>query len=93
MHMQSGWGQPGERYDVPFDQLKQDRVTLGSPEQVAEELIAIHREFGAEFMLFRIYTPGMDPQRALDMAEQVGTEVLPLVRRETGGKSLFSAAS
>jgi alkanesulfonate monooxygenase SsuD/methylene tetrahydromethanopterin reductase-like flavin-dependent oxidoreductase (luciferase family) len=91
LHMQSGWGQPGERYNLPFDELKEERVILGSPQKCAEELVAIHKEFGAEFVLFRIYTPGMDPKRALDMMEQVGKEVLPLVRREVGYESLFAA--
>src|SRR5262249_59300395 len=44
LHMQSGWGQPGERYDVPFEQLIENRMVLGSPQEAAEELIAIHRE-------------------------------------------------
>jgi hypothetical protein len=88
--MQSGWGQPGERYDVPFEDLARDRMILGSPEQAIEELIAIHREFGAEMVLFRLYTPGMDQTRALEMTEQLAQEVFPVVRREVGTRSLFA---
>jgi alkanesulfonate monooxygenase SsuD/methylene tetrahydromethanopterin reductase-like flavin-dependent oxidoreductase (luciferase family) len=90
LHMQSGWGQPGERYDVPFEQLQADRIILGSPEQAAEGLVKLNREFGAQFTFFRVYTPGMDPQTALDMVTQIGEEVLPLVRREVGRTSLFA---
>lgn len=89
LHMQSRWGQPGERYNLPFNQLKEERVILGNPQKCAEELVAVHREFGAEFVLFRLYTPGMDPKSALEMTEQVGKEVLPLVRKEVGTRSLF----
>lgn len=92
LHMQSGWGQPGERYDQSFDKLKEERVILGSPQQCAEELAKIHKEFGAEFVLFRLYTPGMEPSLALEMVEQVGKEVLPLVRKEVGRRSLFAEA-
>lgn len=91
LHMQSGWGQPGERYDVPFEELQRDRVILGSPEEAAEQLIALNKEFSAEFVLFRIYTPGMEPSLALEMIEQVGKEVLPLVRSEVGSASLFTS--
>jgi alkanesulfonate monooxygenase SsuD/methylene tetrahydromethanopterin reductase-like flavin-dependent oxidoreductase (luciferase family) len=89
MHMQSGWGQPGERFDLPFEQLKEERVILGSPRQCADEIVSQHKEFGAEFMAFRVYTPGMEPSRGLNMVEQLGKDVLPLVRQEAGVKSLF----
>jgi hypothetical protein len=28
------WGQPGERYDLDFDELKQERILVGSPERL-----------------------------------------------------------
>jgi alkanesulfonate monooxygenase SsuD/methylene tetrahydromethanopterin reductase-like flavin-dependent oxidoreductase (luciferase family) len=90
LHRQSGWGQPGEAYDVSFDELKQDRLILGTVEEAAAELIALHEEFAAKFVTFRIYTPGMDTERALDVVRQIGTEVLPLVRREVGTASMFA---
>lgn len=87
--MQHRWGQPGERYDLPFDELKKDRVILGDPAQVAEEIVDLHNEFHAEFLSFRAYTPGMDPERALDVVRLIGEDVLPLVRSEVGTGSLF----
>ena len=39
---------------------------------------------------FRVYTPGMDTERALDVVRQIGTEVLPIVRKEVGTASMFA---
>ena len=89
LHMQSGWNQPGENYNVPFEQLKENRVILGSPEQVAEELVALRTEYGAEFIFIRLYTPGMDPEAALEMTTVLGEEVFPLVHSELGHTSFF----
>jgi alkanesulfonate monooxygenase SsuD/methylene tetrahydromethanopterin reductase-like flavin-dependent oxidoreductase (luciferase family) len=91
--IQSRWGQPGERSNLSFEQVKQERILLGSPEQVAAGLIALNRELGVEFAFLHVYTPGMDPQAALDMVSRLGEETLPLVRREVGRGSLFAASS
>lgn len=77
------WGQPGERYDLDFDQLKQGRVILGTPEEVTDEIIAYHDEFGVEFMWFRVYWPGMQLERSLEVIRRLGAEVLPRVRART----------
>jgi alkanesulfonate monooxygenase SsuD/methylene tetrahydromethanopterin reductase-like flavin-dependent oxidoreductase (luciferase family) len=90
LHMQSKWGQPGERYDVPFAELMNERIVLGSSEQVSEGLIQLNRKFRGECIFMRVYTPGMDPQRALDMVSEIGETVLPVVRREVGTGSLFT---
>jgi alkanesulfonate monooxygenase SsuD/methylene tetrahydromethanopterin reductase-like flavin-dependent oxidoreductase (luciferase family) len=89
-HRQSSWGQPGENQSVDFETIKTDRVILGSSEQAAEEIISLHDEFGAKFMSFRVFFPGMDLERSLDVVRQLGAEVLPLVRREVGTQSMFS---
>ncbi len=86
---QRTWGQPGENYNVDFDEIKNDRVILGTSEEAAAEIIKLHEEFGTEFIMFRIYSPGMDRERALDVIRQVGKEVLPLVQREIGSASMF----
>ena len=74
------WGQPGERYDLEFDELKQERILVGSPEQVAEKVNEYRDEFGVPFMWFRLYYPGMDPNLALQTISLVGQEVIPLCR-------------
>ncbi|HEY7219664.1 MAG TPA: LLM class flavin-dependent oxidoreductase [Candidatus Binatia bacterium] len=76
-------GQPGERYDLPFDELKQDRLILGSPAEVVEQVMAYHEEFGAEFMWFMVDWPGMDPRFTLESIERFGKEVIPEIKRAT----------
>jgi alkanesulfonate monooxygenase SsuD/methylene tetrahydromethanopterin reductase-like flavin-dependent oxidoreductase (luciferase family) len=91
LRRQSGWGQPGESYLVDFDELKKDRLIFGSSQEVAEEFVALHREFGTNFLNLRVYLPGMDRERVLDVVRQLGEEVLPLVRREVGTGSMFGS--
>jgi alkanesulfonate monooxygenase SsuD/methylene tetrahydromethanopterin reductase-like flavin-dependent oxidoreductase (luciferase family) len=77
------WGQPGERYDLAFDQLKRDRLILGSPAEVAEQVMEYHREFSTEVMWFMVDWPGMDPKFTLESIERFGTEVIPEIKRMT----------
>jgi alkanesulfonate monooxygenase SsuD/methylene tetrahydromethanopterin reductase-like flavin-dependent oxidoreductase (luciferase family) len=81
--MYQRWGQPGERYDLSFDELKRERLIAGSPDEVAEQVMAYHQEFGAEFMWFTVYWPGMDPQWALETIRLFGERVIPVVKRAT----------
>ncbi len=74
------WGQPGERYDQDFAELKRERILVGSPEQVAEGVAAYRDEFAVPFMWFRLYFPGMDPELALDTIRLFGAEVIPRLR-------------
>jgi hypothetical protein len=39
------WGQPGERYDLGFDELKDERILVGSPQEVAERVVQYRDEF------------------------------------------------
>jgi alkanesulfonate monooxygenase SsuD/methylene tetrahydromethanopterin reductase-like flavin-dependent oxidoreductase (luciferase family) len=75
------WGQPGERYDLAFDDLKRDRLIIGSPSEVVEQVISYHEEFGAEIMWFMVDWPGMDPRFTLETIERFGAEVIPQIKR------------
>lgn len=77
------WGQPGERYDLPFEQLQQDRLILGSPAEVTEQVLAYHEEFGAELMWFLADFPGMDRRLSLETIQRFGEEVIPEIKRLT----------
>jgi alkanesulfonate monooxygenase SsuD/methylene tetrahydromethanopterin reductase-like flavin-dependent oxidoreductase (luciferase family) len=77
------WGQPGERYDLSFDELKEDRLIIGSPADVVEQVMSYHEEFGAEFMWFIAEWPGMDPQFILETIQRFGAEVIPKIKRLT----------
>jgi alkanesulfonate monooxygenase SsuD/methylene tetrahydromethanopterin reductase-like flavin-dependent oxidoreductase (luciferase family) len=74
------WGQPGERYDLEFDELKEERILVGSPQEVAERVAEYRDEFDVPFMWFRLYYPGVDPQLALETIRLFGQEVIPLCR-------------
>ena len=77
------WGQPGERYDLAFDELKRDRLILGSPAEVVEQVMSYHEEFGTEFMWFMVDWPGMDPRFTLETIQRCGAEVIPQIKRLT----------
>ena len=76
-------GQPGERYDLPFDELRQGRLIVGSPDKVIEEIMTYHKEFGAKFMWFMVDWPGFDPQWALETIQVFGERVIPEIKRLT----------
>ena len=78
------WGQPGERYDQDFEALKRERLIVGGPADGTEQILGYHRDFGAEFMWFRLYGPGLEIERSLDAIRLFGAEVLPVLKRETG---------
>ena len=77
------WGQPGERYDLKFEELMRDRLILGSPSEVVKQVMAYHEEFGAEVMWFMVDWPGMDPRFTLETIERFGAEVIPQINRLT----------
>ena len=77
------WGQPGERYGLNFDELRQERLIVGTPDEVVDQVLAYHQEFGAEFMWFTVYWPGMELQWALETIQIFGERVIPVLRRAT----------
>jgi alkanesulfonate monooxygenase SsuD/methylene tetrahydromethanopterin reductase-like flavin-dependent oxidoreductase (luciferase family) len=70
-------GQPGERYDRSFKELRDERIIVGDPEDVRREIQRYRDEFGAECMFFRVYYLGMDPERSVDCIKLFGREVIP----------------
>ncbi len=75
------WGQPGEPYDLPFHELKRERLLVGSPDQVRDQVLAYHSEFGTDFMWFFVHWPGMDPAWTLETVRLFGEEVIPQLRK------------
>ena len=70
-------GQPGESYDRSFQELKEDRIIAGSPDDVIQEIETYRQEFGAQYMFFRVYYLGMDPEKSLRSIRLFGQEVVP----------------
>lgn len=77
------WGQLGERHDQGFDDLKKERLIVGSPEQAVEQVMEYHREFGAEFLSCTVHWPGMAPNVTLETIRQFEERVIPEVERAT----------
>ena len=76
-HTYARWKQPGERYDLSFDELKGERYIIGSPEDCIEDIERIRREIKVNLMFFRIYWPGMDPAYAIKTIKLFGEKVIP----------------
>ena len=60
------------------------QMLVGTPEYVAERLIAEHRALGQELHLLQVDN-GLAPEETLEAMHMVAEEVVPLVLRETSG--------
>lgn len=65
-----------------FASLARDRFLIGSPAEVAEEIVAIHRRLGVNHLVMSTEWAGMPEALAADTIEIIAREVIPLVRRE-----------
>ena len=83
----NAWGQgqamPDDDNDlgVEFDELIRDRFLLGSPDEVAEQMLALHRATGINHLIMSIEWPGMPQSLVLDELHMLAEEVFPRVRR------------
>ena len=78
-HVYHQAGQPGERYDRTFQELKEERIITGNPDDVIQEIQRYRDEFGAEYMFFRLYYLGMDPEKSVECIKLFGKEVIPFL--------------
>ena len=81
----AAWGQdkalPGnESFSVPYPDLARDRFLLGSPDDVAQEMLRYRDELGVNYLIFRMQWPGMGQEQALRQIELMGREVIPRVK-------------
>ena len=80
------WGQDkvmpkGDDFDHGFTELLEDRFLLGSPEEVAEQMIRLNRRLGVNHIVASVHWPGMPNTLALDQLQILAEEVMPQVRR------------
>jgi alkanesulfonate monooxygenase SsuD/methylene tetrahydromethanopterin reductase-like flavin-dependent oxidoreductase (luciferase family) len=80
------WGQDkvmpkGDDFDHGFDELLEDRFLLGSPAEVAEQMIRLNRRLGVNHIVASVHWPGMPNGLALDQLQILAEEVMPQVRR------------
>jgi alkanesulfonate monooxygenase SsuD/methylene tetrahydromethanopterin reductase-like flavin-dependent oxidoreductase (luciferase family) len=66
---------------VDFDELTHNRFLLGSPEEVAEQMLALHRSTGINHLVMSVQWPGMPQSLVLDELHMLAEEVFPRVRR------------
>jgi alkanesulfonate monooxygenase SsuD/methylene tetrahydromethanopterin reductase-like flavin-dependent oxidoreductase (luciferase family) len=66
---------------LDFEELIRDRFLLGSPNEVAEQMLFLSREFGVNQLIMSIQWPGMPQSLVLETMEILAKEVLPKVKQ------------
>ncbi len=79
------WGQDrampaGDGFSADFDELARDRFLLGSPEEVAEQILRLHAATGINHLIMSLQWPGMDNDLILETLEMLAGDVFPAVR-------------
>ena len=68
-------------FAVPFEELIKDRFLLGSPDEVAEQIIDLSKRLGTNHIIFNVQQPGMSQQMTLESMHLLAEEVFPRVRQ------------
>src|SRR5260370_20342007 len=66
---------------VEFDELIRDRFLLGSPDEVAGQILRLHQQTGINHLIMSVQWLGMPQSLALDELHMLAEEVFPRVRR------------
>ena len=74
---------PGEDrgLDQEFEDLVRDRFLIGSPDEVAEQMIALHRRLGVNHIVMSTEWAGMPESLAVETMDMIAREVFPRVRQ------------
>lgn len=79
------WGQELPADDSGFDQdfasLIGDRFLIGSPDEVAAQILAIHRRLGVNHLVMSTEWAGMPESLAIETIEMIAKELFPRVRQ------------
>ena len=79
------WGQeipPGDGgLDQDFASLVGDRFLIGSPSDVAVQILAIHRAMGVNHLVMSTEWAGMPSSLAAETMEMIAAELIPAVRQ------------
>ena len=86
-----GWP-PMSRMQFEAGRAPEGAYLVGSPEQVAEKILAQHELFGHQRYLAQISMGTLPHDRAMRAIELFGTEVAPLVRAEVARREAPAAA-
>jgi alkanesulfonate monooxygenase SsuD/methylene tetrahydromethanopterin reductase-like flavin-dependent oxidoreductase (luciferase family) len=79
------WGQSGalpqeDTLDLPFDELRDPRFIIGSPDDCVEQLHLYHQRLGANHVLLRVQWAGMPQKQVLEAITLVGERIIPHLR-------------
>ncbi|MBT6314667.1 MAG: hypothetical protein HOJ21_15810 [Alphaproteobacteria bacterium] len=66
-----------------LDEIIGDRFLIGSPEEVAEQMIRINSELGVNHLILSMEWAGMEKSVAMDCMQMMAEEVMPLVKQGT----------
>ena len=66
---------------VDFDDLIRDRFLLGSPDEVAEQMLTLHHTTGINHLIMSVQWPGMPQSLVLDELHMLAEEVFPKVQQ------------
>ena len=67
-----------------FDELAGDRFLLGSPDEVAEQIVGLATRIGINHLIMSVQWPGMPHAMVLDTMRMLAEEVFPKVRGALG---------
>jgi len=65
---------------LAFDELARDRFIVGTPDEVAEQLIDLHRRTGINHLIVSVQWPGLPQAAVLEAMHLFAEEVMPRVR-------------
>ena len=66
---------------LAFEALIQDRFLIGSPDEVAEQIVALHRRVGVNHLVMSTEWAGMPESLAVETIETIAREVFPRVQQ------------
>ena len=66
---------------LDFDDLVRDRFLVGSPDEVAAQILDLNRQTGINHLIMSVQWPGMAQSLVLDVLHMLAEEVFPKVRQ------------
>ena len=66
---------------LDFDDLVRDRFLVGSPDEVAEQMIRLNKETGVNHLIMSVQWPGMPQSMVVDVLNMLSEEVFPKVKQ------------
>ena len=78
-----GRSRPGAKDELgqPFEELFKDRFLIGSPDDVAEQIIRFNKRAGMNHIVMSMHWPGLEVARSVETMQLIAEEVFPRVRQ------------